>query len=116
MDSLVRSTRSSLNLRLMGLVGVSKTVMAELTDSTNSAAAFSMIPIMWSAGVTIGPLIGGLLSNPAWKWALFDTSFFHQYPYFLPCAVAGFLALLAGILGAIYLQEVGVIWSIVNEC
>ncbi|KAG5653633.1 hypothetical protein H0H81_011735 [Sphagnurus paluster] len=90
-----------------GNIGVSKSVMAELTDSTNIADAFAMIPLMWSFGSTIGPIVGGILSEPAKTWPdLFGSSlFFRQYPYFLPCAVAAFIAFLSGAIASVGLKE-----------
>ncbi|KAG2128569.1 MFS general substrate transporter [Suillus clintonianus] len=86
---------------LNGNVGVMKTMMGELTDSTNMAQGFALIPIMWCIGGFIGPLIGGTLARPQDNWpGLFAHPFWSKYPYFLPCAVSacaivvGFLILL----------------------
>ncbi|THH19030.1 hypothetical protein EW146_g2063 [Bondarzewia mesenterica] len=78
-----------------GNIGVTKSVMGELTDSTNMARAFGYIPLQWAAGVTIGPLIGGYFARPAERWpALFGRStLFFLHPYFLPCAIASILTL-----------------------
>ncbi|KAJ3744835.1 major facilitator superfamily domain-containing protein [Lentinula detonsa] len=90
-----------------GNIGVSKTVMAEITDSTNMADAFTMIPIMWSFGSTVGPALGGILANPATQWPqLFGKFvFFRDFPYFLACAAAGLLAFVAFALSCIGLKE-----------
>jgi hypothetical protein len=39
---------------LNGNVGTMKTMMGELTDSTNMAQAFAMIPVVWSLGGFLG--------------------------------------------------------------
>jgi hypothetical protein len=39
---------------LNGNVGVMKTMMGELTDSTNMAQAFALFPIIWSIGGFVG--------------------------------------------------------------
>ena len=39
---------------LNGNVGVAKSVMAEITDSTNMAQGFALLPAIWSVGSTIG--------------------------------------------------------------
>ena len=39
---------------LNGNMGVGKTMMAELTDSTNRAQASALIPLVWGVGGTIG--------------------------------------------------------------
>ena len=36
------------------LPGVMKSVMGELTDSTNRAEGFSLMPVVWGFGATIG--------------------------------------------------------------
>ncbi|KAJ7595184.1 major facilitator superfamily multidrug-resistance, DHA1 sub-family [Mycena floridula] len=90
-----------------GNIGISRTIMAQITDSTNMAEAFSFMPLMWCAGITIGPLIGGVLSSPAASWpeVFGKSAFFSEYPYFLPCATAGFVAFLAFLSGILFLEE-----------
>ncbi|KAF9259196.1 MFS general substrate transporter [Marasmius fiardii PR-910] len=90
-----------------GNIGVSKTVLAELSDKTNRADAFALISVAWTSGSTLGPALGGLLADPATRWpnTFGKSSFFVDYPYFLPCAVAGLFALLAFIFALIGLKE-----------
>ncbi|KAG2057778.1 MFS general substrate transporter [Suillus hirtellus] len=91
---------------LNGNVGVMKTMMGELTDSTNMAQAFALFPIVWSIGGFIGPLIGGTLARPQDRWpALFANGFWEKFPYFLPCAVAASLFVLAVFVMLIFLEE-----------
>ncbi|KAG1888927.1 major facilitator superfamily domain-containing protein [Suillus fuscotomentosus] len=74
---------------LNGNVSVMKTMVGELTDSTNMAQGFALIPIMWCIGGFIGPLIGGTLARPQDSWpGLFANPFWSKYPYFLPCVVS----------------------------
>ncbi|KAG1860697.1 MFS general substrate transporter [Suillus subalutaceus] len=74
---------------LNGNVSVMKTMVGELTDSTNMAQGFALIPIMWCIGGFIGPLIGGTFARPQDNWPrLFAHPFWSKYPYFLPCAVS----------------------------
>ncbi|KAI8827909.1 major facilitator superfamily domain-containing protein [Chytriomyces cf. hyalinus JEL632] len=49
---------------LYGNVGICKSIIGEVTDSTNQSEGFSLINIMWSLGTIFGPMIGGLLANP----------------------------------------------------
>ncbi|KAG6816248.1 hypothetical protein H0H93_008239, partial [Arthromyces matolae] len=74
-----------------GNIGVSKTVVAEITDSTNVADAFALMPLVWTTGTTIAPIIGGLLSQPAKRWP----DIFGNIPFFqsLFTAIIGFLGL-----------------------
>jgi len=39
---------------LNGNIGVMTSMMAELTDETNMARGFSLIPVIWAIGGTIG--------------------------------------------------------------
>ena len=56
-----------LNGMLNGNAGVVKSMMAELTDETNMARGFSLIPVTWAVGGTLGsdivllPLICALI-------------------------------------------------------
>ncbi|KAM6495126.1 major facilitator superfamily transporter [Amanita muscaria] len=78
---------------LNGNVGVLKSVIGELTDSTNRADGFAYLAVVWSVGATIAPVIGGSLSHPHERLpAVFTSEFWREFPYFLPCfAVATFV-------------------------
>ncbi|CAE6425017.1 unnamed protein product, partial [Rhizoctonia solani] len=87
-------------------MGVSKSMIVELTDETNQAQAFSLPPIVWSTGSTLGPFIGGTLSHPAQLLpSVFDTPFWNKYPYFLPCLVAAAYTGCVFIIGGLFLKE-----------
>ncbi|KAF9062513.1 major facilitator superfamily domain-containing protein [Rhodocollybia butyracea] len=90
-----------------GNIGVSKTVMAEATDKTNRADAFTLMPLVWTIGMTAGPALGGILADPASRWPdIFGKfTFFQEYPWFLPCFTAGLLAFLAFLLSLWGLRE-----------
>ncbi|KAG1906449.1 MFS general substrate transporter [Suillus fuscotomentosus] len=95
---------------LNGNIGVMKTMLGELTDSTNMAQAFSLIPIVWSLGNFLGqvncPLMGGTLARPQDHWpVLFANSFWKNYPYFLPCAVAACVLFVALFTMVFFLEE-----------
>ncbi|KAG6888134.1 hypothetical protein C0992_009547 [Termitomyces sp. T32_za158] len=94
-----------------GNIGVSKSVMAEITDSTNVTDAFALIPVMWTFGSALGPIIGGLLAQPGKRWPdVFEKLvLFRHFPYFLPCAVAAFIALITAVFGFMGLKEAAVI-------
>ncbi|KAG2107268.1 major facilitator superfamily domain-containing protein [Suillus discolor] len=97
----------ALNGALNGNIGVIKSMMVELTDSTNLAQAYAYMPIAWSSGGAIGPLIGGSLSRPADR---FPNIFGHSqlmktYPYFLACAVPATFSVLAWVVTFLFLQE-----------
>ncbi|KAG1906461.1 major facilitator superfamily domain-containing protein [Suillus fuscotomentosus] len=91
---------------LNGNAGVMKTMMGELTDSTNMAQAFALFPIVWCIGSFIGPLMGGTLARPQDRWpALFANAFWEKFPYFLPCAVAACMFVLILFMMSIFLEE-----------
>ncbi|KAH8100132.1 MFS general substrate transporter [Cristinia sonorae] len=91
---------------LNGNTGVMKSMMSELTDSTNIAQAFALIPIVWSAGATVGPFMGGTLAKPHDRWPeVFSHPFWRQYPYFLPCAASAAFSALIFIIVSIFLKE-----------
>ncbi|KAH9935200.1 major facilitator superfamily transporter [Epithele typhae] len=82
-------------------------VIGELTDSTNMAQGFACLPISWSLGATIAPMIGGILARPQDQWPnLFSHPFWGKYPYFLPCAVASAFTAVCFIITAVFLREV----------
>lgn len=96
-----------LNGALNGNIGVMKSMTAEMTDSTNLARAWAYLPLAWSSGTTLGPLIGGALARPADRFPkIFGGSeFLKKYPYFLPCAVPATVSALTWIVVFLYLKE-----------
>lgn len=74
---------------LNGNSGVMRSMMGELTDSTNMAQGFALIPITWCFGSFFGFVMGGTLARPQDRWPnLFAGQFWAKYPYFLPCGIA----------------------------
>ncbi|KAI6045952.1 MFS general substrate transporter [Pisolithus marmoratus] len=91
---------------LNGNIGVMKSMLGELTDSSNMAQGFALMPIMWSLGCTLGPLIGGTLLRPQDHFPdLFAAPFWAEYPYFLPCSVASAFAVVVFIIIVFFLKE-----------
>ncbi|KAG2128246.1 major facilitator superfamily domain-containing protein [Suillus clintonianus] len=97
----------ALNGALNGNVGVIKSMMVDITDSTNLAQAYAYMPIAWSTGGTIGPLIGGLLSPPLERFpnVFKHSQFLKTYPYFLACAVPATFSALAWVVTFFFLRE-----------
>ncbi|KAF8813382.1 member of major facilitator superfamily multidrug-resistance, DHA1 sub-family [Phlegmacium glaucopus] len=97
----------SLNGALNGNIGVIKSMMAEMTDTTNISKAYAYMPIAWSSGATLGPVIGGLLARPAERFPdLFGQNvFLIKYPYFLPCAIPATFSLIAWLVTFLFLKE-----------
>ncbi|EGN99358.1 hypothetical protein SERLA73DRAFT_108813 [Serpula lacrymans var. lacrymans S7.3] len=92
---------------LNGNSGVMKSMMGELTDSTNMAQAFALIPIVWCAGAAFGPFMGGNLARPQERFpVLFSGTFWKEYPYFLPCAATACFTSLTFLVIVLFLKEV----------
>ncbi|KAJ7159094.1 major facilitator superfamily multidrug-resistance, DHA1 sub-family [Mycena crocata] len=90
-----------------GNIGVARTVMSEISDPSNVADIFSLIPMMWSIAATFSPFMGGVLANAGTKWpdTLGKIAFLREHPYFLPCAVASGIALSSFGFAFVGLQE-----------
>ncbi|KAE9406760.1 MFS general substrate transporter [Gymnopus androsaceus JB14] len=82
-----------------GTASVMHTILGEITDSTNQAAAFPLYGLVWPA------LIGGTFSTPAAKFSIFEKTIFDRNPYFLPCFVSGLLSITAFILAYFCMNE-----------
>ncbi|KAH7914803.1 major facilitator superfamily domain-containing protein [Hygrophoropsis aurantiaca] len=95
------------NGALNGNIGVMKSMVAEITDSTNMPQAYAYLPFAWSSGTTLGPLIGGSLARPADRFpnVFGHSSFFKTYPYFLPCAVPATVSALSLFITLFFLKE-----------
>ena len=106
---LARSMAGATN----GNVAIVKSVMGELTVSDNRARAFSLLPLTWTVGCLIGPLLGGYLSKPSEKypkWFAREASLglggvWEVYPYLLPCAVSACITAASIGFGALMLEE-----------
>lgn len=100
-----------------------QSMVGELTDSTNMAQAFGIMPVIWATGVTIAlvsiqdaqyctdsvfsPLIGGTLSHPYERFPkVFGGAFWHQYPYFLPCFASACFSGVSFLIALCFLKEV----------
>lgn len=80
-----------------GNVGVMRTMISEIVrEKKYQSRAFLLLPMTFNIGIIIGPILGGILSDPAGSYPdLFGSvKFFQQFPYALPNLVsAGFLSL-----------------------
>jgi MFS family permease len=87
-------------------ISVLKTVLGELTDETNQARAFSLLPLCYAFGAMIGPAMGGVLSDPTEQFpALRDIAFLKTYPYWLPCFCASLFNVIGLVAGFFFLKE-----------
>lgn len=65
-----------------------------------------VIKIAFRLGQIVGQPLGGLLSHPARNMRLFDTPFWREYPFLLPCLIASFIGMLSIVLAWFRLEEV----------
>ncbi|KAH9926269.1 MFS general substrate transporter [Epithele typhae] len=91
---------------LNGNTGIMKSMMGEITDSTNMAQGFAMHSVSWAVGITIAPFIGGQLARPHDRWpSLFTHPFWRKYAYFLPCLAAASFSGSCCLVAALFLKE-----------
>ncbi|KAF5327242.1 hypothetical protein D9619_004767 [Psilocybe cf. subviscida] len=91
---------------LNGNVGVIRSTLGELTDTTNRADAFAFMPAVWAFGATMGSLMGGTLARPADQFPeVFTAKFWRDYPYFLSAAAPSAVVLVVVIFTALYFKE-----------
>ncbi|KAL0483797.1 zinc-induced facilitator [Acrasis kona] len=96
-----------------GNVSTGKAYLADITDSTNQAYAYSYYGLTFGIGAIMGPAIGGLLSRPAKVYSAFDIPFFRMYPYILPCLFCAFFQIVALIMCMIFMKDKK---DIVKDC
>ncbi|OTB01455.1 hypothetical protein M426DRAFT_323471 [Hypoxylon sp. CI-4A] len=91
-----------------GNVGVLRTMISEIVrEKKYQSRAFLILPMTFNIGVIIGPVLGGVLSDPAGSYpdAFSKVNFFLKFPYALPNLVsAGFLCM-ALLLCWLFLEE-----------
>lgn len=98
---------------LNGNVAIVKSVVGEITDETNQARAFSFLPLAWTIGCFIGPLLGGYLSRPVEQYPdvfgpgslLHFGGLWGTFPYFLPCLASALIAVASLMLAILHLEE-----------
>lgn len=93
------STRLAMGL-FNGAVGVARSAVQGITDSTNESRAFTYMGLCWGLGGIVGSIIGGLTESPVKNHPYWfrDSVLFAEYPYLLPCLIAGSVTLSGGIL------------------
>ncbi|KAF8524396.1 MFS general substrate transporter [Hysterangium stoloniferum] len=81
--------------------------MAELLDPDSFSRTIPWLVIMWSAGTTIGPLIGGTFYHPYERLpGLFGSNtFWEHYPYFLPCLMSAVISMTTFTVAFCFLRE-----------
>ncbi|KAI9717931.1 MAG: hypothetical protein M1812_004458 [Candelaria pacifica] len=91
-----------------GNVGIIRTMVAEIVPQKDlQPRAFSIMPLIWTIGSTLGPAFGGALSNPAQRYPkLFGgIHLFEAFPFALPNLLAGVFFLIGLVTGVLFLNE-----------
>ncbi|XP_065176305.1 uncharacterized protein LOC135806088 [Sycon ciliatum] len=94
---------------LLGLgsavISVGKTILSESSNNATTARVFSFMGVVSGLGRLFGPAVGGLLSQPAQKFAAMDTPFFREFPYVLPIFVSSSWTLISFVWAVFKLKE-----------
>lgn len=91
-----------------GNVGTIRTMVAEMVPFKElQPRAFSIMPLVWTIGSSVGPGLGGALANPAAKYpkSYGDSVLFKKYPFALPNIVAANFFLVGLSVGFLFLKE-----------
>ena len=93
---------------LSGNVSIVKAMVGEISDTSNQARAYSLLPLMAGLGASLGPLIGSIFAHPAERFpkVFGDFELLKTYPYLLACLVAALNSLASATFGFFYLNEV----------
>ncbi|KAI1358686.1 major facilitator superfamily domain-containing protein [Xylaria arbuscula] len=96
-----------------GTVGIIRTMIAEITvERKYQSRAFLILPISFSVAATLGPLMGGLLADPALtlpglfgEGAIWGFDWVFQYPYALPALINTVTLTITGLIVFLGLEE-----------
>ncbi|KZT32314.1 MFS general substrate transporter [Sistotremastrum suecicum HHB10207 ss-3] len=92
---------------LNGNLGILKGMIAEITDESNQAKAFSFSQAIFAASSIVGPLIGGQLANPTKRFPRIfgNLTLFIVYPYLFPCLVVALFSSIGLVIAIFFLEE-----------
>ena len=90
-----------------GTVVTVRSMITENSTPKTQARAFSFFAVAGNLGIFIGPLIGGLLSNPADQYpSVFGrVHLFKEFPYALPTFATGVVGATAAVTSALFIKE-----------
>ncbi|KAI0808747.1 major facilitator superfamily domain-containing protein [Xylaria sp. FL0064] len=96
-----------------GTVGIIRTMIAEITvERKYQSRAFLILPISFSVASTLGPLMGGLLADPALtlpglfgESAIWGFDWIFKYPYALPSLINTVTLSVTGLIVFLGLEE-----------
>ncbi|KAI0489995.1 MFS general substrate transporter [Xylaria cf. heliscus] len=93
---------------LNGNMGVlSSTITEIITVKEHQPRAYTVLPVVWSLGSIIGPIIGGALARPCINYPnIFSPgTIWERFPYLLPNLFSAFIVLVGVINGFLFLEE-----------
>ena len=89
-----------------GNIAVAKAYIGDISEDDQVAGRMGMLGAAFGLGFMIGPFLGGVLSDPATGiGGPFDTQFWSDYPYLLPCLFSSAMSAIALMLAAFMLPE-----------
>ncbi|KAI1760226.1 MFS general substrate transporter [Hypoxylon sp. FL1150] len=99
-----------------GTVGIIRTMIAEITvERKHQSRAFLILPISFSAANAVGPLMGGLLADPATslpglfgEGAIWGFNWIEKFPYALPSVLNAVTLTLTAVVTFLALEETSV--------
>jgi MFS family permease len=88
---------------------IAKTMINDLTDSTNRAKGLALVSLTWGVGTLFGPVIGGFYdpanSKTLSKLGFSKTGFFARHPAFLPSLIVALYNLFSVAISTLFLHE-----------
>jgi len=89
-----------------GNIAVTRAYIGDISESEMIPRRMGMIGAAFGLGFMFGPFIGGILSDPASGiGGVFDSEFWMQYPYLLPCLFSSLMSSIAFLLAFTQLPE-----------
>ena len=89
-----------------GNIAVARAYIGDISESEQVARRMGMIGAAFGLGFMIGPFLGGILANPAdGIGGIFNTPFWEDYQYLLPCIFSSILSIISLIMAYFWLEE-----------
>ena len=89
-----------------GNIAVARAYIGDISAPDMIPRRMGMLGAAFGLGFMIGPFIGGILSDPATSiGGVFDTNFWKEYEYLLPCLFSSLLSLISLSLAYFWLEE-----------
>ncbi|KAL5482742.1 hypothetical protein ACEPAI_9336 [Sanghuangporus weigelae] len=90
---------------LGGTNATMKVMLTESIEKSQQGFAFSGSVIAYRMGQIVGQPMGGLLAHPERNFKIFDTPFWREYPFALPCFISSLFAIFGVIFAYFFTEE-----------